>query len=119
MRRLDAVEKVQRVNLPKLLKVLQRLARLEKSMLTVGPHLAAIDATIAGQVERSKTNSELLTANSHKIETIYTVLTGAQTGWGFVRKYGVKLLPFAVGVAVAKGWIAAGNGASFLHVFGL
>lgn len=110
--RIFKIEKIQRTNLPRFRDLLKRVTAMETALKVQGSQIASLEAL-------AKADAELRRANAEKLDTLLAFTTHAKSIGGFMRKHGPRFIAFAIGVAIAKGWITAENGGNFLHLFGL
>jgi hypothetical protein len=109
--RLVIIERVQSINLPRLNIGLERLDSVEK---TVNAN-SSILATLKSGYD---TDAALRAENAQKLDDILSLISHTKTAMGIVRRHAPRVLAFAIGVAMAKGWITVENGQNFLHAFG-
>ena len=58
-------------------------------------------------------------ATAESMAELVTFLKTSKSAIGYARRWWPRIATFAIGVAVAKGWITAENGKSFLSIFGM
>lgn len=117
--RLEQVERIQRLNLPKLRNVLKRLAAMEKSMASSVTAIAELKTLAQQDKEIRAKNAILLASNADKLDNILGFMSHARSVGGFARRHGPRAVAFGVGLLVASGKLTPEWAQKILHLFGL
>ena len=109
-KRLDDVIAVQAANTPIFKAALERILAMREAIHEHSNSLMRLESL----AQKATLAQETMGAN---VQQILAFMTNAKTWGGYVKKYTPRTLTFLLGIAVARGWISAGDGHNLLAIF--